>query len=50
MVIALLVIGAIVSSIVSYRAGKRSIIIPECQKIQTSSTAAESATTISRDK
>lgn len=38
MVTVLLVIGAIVASGISYRAGKRSIVIPEYQKIQTDST------------
>lgn len=38
MVTVLLIIGAIVSSAVSYRAGKRSIVIPEYQKIAVDST------------
>lgn len=38
MVTVLLIIGAIMASCISYRAGKRSIVIPEYQKIQTDST------------
>lgn len=38
MITVLLVIGAIVSSVVSYRARKRSIVIPEYQRISTEST------------